>query len=216
METPYEIWLQTAQWYLRRTEAYLYYKLTNEPKGSWWANEAKYSGQTSLRTQCEPRSDCSWSWFTLFAILSPRQCSNFRIITGLTSYYHFIWLGINHQAKRKFTLKLVWARAQPKLQTPSNHDLYTRLVLSETLLPASGPWLPIEGPAKNWSDCTEAQAHLGLCWLHMPFAKVWLCPGSLELHHDKTSLCHDWSSGLVDSNQSAQLMRLARVLKFWL
>ena len=43
METPYEIWLQSAQWFLRRrclksvddrrqtTEAYLSYKLTNEP-----------------------------------------------------------------------------------------------------------------------------------------------------------------------------------------
>ena len=47
-EAPYEIWLQSAQWFQRRclkkltynthaqirtTEAYLYYKLTNEPKG---------------------------------------------------------------------------------------------------------------------------------------------------------------------------------------
>ena len=38
METPYEIWLQSAQWFLRRClecgqqmEAYLSYKLTNEP-----------------------------------------------------------------------------------------------------------------------------------------------------------------------------------------
>ena len=42
METPYEIWLQSALWFLRRrclksvddrqtTEAYISYKLTNEP-----------------------------------------------------------------------------------------------------------------------------------------------------------------------------------------
>ena len=44
-EDPYENWLQSAQWFQRRclkmlttylwtTEAYLYYKLTYEPKGS--------------------------------------------------------------------------------------------------------------------------------------------------------------------------------------
>ena len=55
METPYEIWLQSAQWFLRRrclkgvddrrqtkdgrrmTEAYLSYKLTSEPSDKYAA-----------------------------------------------------------------------------------------------------------------------------------------------------------------------------------
>ena len=100
-EAPHEIWLQWAQWFQRRwclkmltthtyihtyertTEAYLYYKLTNEPKGS---GELK----TNNNTGCQyigcigghvTLSLRSWDLTSLRCQLSIWRTSTYRNVT---------------------------------------------------------------------------------------------------------------------------------------
>ena len=71
-EDPCEIWLQSAQWLLRRclkmltyiqtTEVYLYYKLTDEPKGSGELKKTTTSKQPKTHCIRRYKLDSLFNW----------------------------------------------------------------------------------------------------------------------------------------------------------